>query len=410
VTAARAEIIAGYQTKVLTYDGLLGGRLIRARAGRRVVVTQLNRTDQPVSVHLHGGISPSRYDGAPMDLIAPGRSKTYVYENEQPAAFLWRHDHAHHVESENVYRGMSSPYLITDSAERALRLPSGDHEIPLVLRDGAFDAQGQLVYQMDDALGRTVLSVNGKAWPTLNVEARKYRFRIVNASNLRFFVLALADGSAFTQIGGDAGLLPAPFTTPVVVVSPGERSDIVVDFSVYPAGTQLVLKNFAASAPTALDAEVMRFDVGPPTPDDSVLPVSLPAMPGLVPATVRRAFVLQSNEDGEEMYGTINGRTFDMDRIDTRVEFGTTEEWTIRSANTTRPHNFHTHLAHFRVLTRDGRPVGPDEAGWKDTVQVLAGQEVVIRLTFDRYRGIYPYHCHFIDHSAMGMMAQLEVV
>lgn len=415
---ARSEIVPGMLTEVLTYDGVLGGRVIHAQAGRRVVVLQRNASDRPISVHLHGGVTPSRYDGAPDDLVLPGEHKVYVYANEQPAAFLWRHDHVHpqhhhdggagHVpgHGENVYRGMASPYVIKDRDETALGLPSGKYEIPLVLRDHAIDGSGQLVYTMDDAAGRSILSVNGAAWPVLEVSARKYRFRILNASNLRFFALALSDNAPFTQIGGDVGLLPAPFRTPVVVLSPGERSDVIVDFSSIAPGTEITLRNYAA-APAAPEADVLRFVVGDPVEDESVVPSTLPAVAEPPRPTVRRTIELGTDASGQ---GFINGLVFDPGRIDTQVQFGTTEEWTIRNVDPYRIHNFHTHLAHFRVLTRNGNPVGPDEAGWKDTVQVLAGQEVVLRMTFDRHRGKYTYHCHFLDHSDMGMMANLQVV
>ena len=118
------------------------------------MVRQINALDMPTSVHLHGGSNPVEHDGGMMDTIAPGRSRTYVYANDQVGATLWTHDHAHHMESEHVYRGLSGLYLLGDKAEDALGLPSGRYEVPLILRDAQFDAAGQMVYTMDDAENR----------------------------------------------------------------------------------------------------------------------------------------------------------------------------------------------------------------------------------------------------------------
>ncbi|MDQ0714061.1 FtsP/CotA-like multicopper oxidase with cupredoxin domain [Streptomyces luteogriseus] len=281
ITMRRAgvEILPGTRTDALTYNGSFTGPTIRARTGRTTVVQQVNALDMPTSVHLHGGNNPVAHDGGMMDTIAPGRKRTYVYENKQPGATLWTHDHAHHMESEHVYRGLSGLYLLRDPAEDRLGLPAGKYDIPLVLRDAHFDGNAQLVYTMDDAENRTTILVNGRPWPYLEVEARKYRFRLVNSCNLRIFVLALSDGSAtqhpVQQIGTDGGLLAAPAETPVLVLSPGERIDFVVDFSKYAPGTRLTLANMLGPGPTELVGQVMRFDIGERTADASRVPDTL---------------------------------------------------------------------------------------------------------------------------------------
>ncbi|MFC8366648.1 multicopper oxidase family protein [Streptomyces sp. NPDC057239] len=411
---ASAEILPGTRTDVLTYNGSFTGPTIRARTGRRTVVRHVNALDMPTSVHLHGGNNPVEHDGGMMDTIAPGRRRTYVYENRQPGATLWMHDHAHHMESEHVYRGLSGLYLLRDPDEDRLGLPSGKYDIPLVLRDADFDDDAAMVYTMDDAQNRTTILVNGRPWPYLEVEARKYRFRLVNSCNLRIFVLALSDGSAtqhpVQQIGTDGGLLAAPAETPVLVLSPGERIDFVVDFSKYAPGTRLTLANMLGPGPTELVGQVMRFDIGERTPDRSRVPDTLATLPPLPKPTVERAFELNMDEPGTGGHQAyINGKTFDPDRIDTHVEWGSTEVWTVTNKSVTVPHNFHTHLVQFRILERDGQPPYPAETGWKDTVLLFPGQTAKLQLTFDSHRGVYPYHCHMIDHSAMGMMAQMKI-
>ncbi|GAA5152488.1 multicopper oxidase family protein [Nocardioides marinquilinus] len=406
-----ADILPGVKSRVRTYDGDFAGSIIRAERGRRVVMVHQNKTPDPSQVHLHGGVTPQRWDGGLMDNIEPGGFREYVYANDQPGATLWLHDHVHHAHAANVFRGVARPYLLHDPAEDAFNLPSGEFDQTLVLRDARFDANGDLAYLMDDAEGRSTILVNGVPWPVMRVTARKYRFRFVNAANLRFFVMALSSGTPFTQIGGDGGLLPAPWQAPVVAISPGERAEVVVDFSAFPKGTRLTLDNYIGPGPEADVGKVMAFEVGDPAPDTSSVPASLVPLPALAAPTVKRRFELAMGEPGSgDMTATINGQVFDHDRIDTTVRWGTTEEWTVVNTNATLPHNFHTHLAPFKVVSRNGEAPMPDESGLKDTVQVFPAQEVVLRITFDSHKGVFPYHCHMLDHSDMGMMAQLKVV
>jgi spore coat protein A, manganese oxidase len=410
IKTVRTEIFPGHPTTVYGYFGSWIPPVIRAQQGRKTAVVQRNRTAVPVSVHLHGGRTAAQFDGQMKAPIAPGDSFTYRYDNDQSAAALWLHDHTHMTDAENVYQGMASPYLIESEEEADLGLPSGAHEIPLLLRDGDFGAKGQFVYTMDDTANRSTILVNGRPWPYLKVKARKYRLRVINGSNMRFFVLGLSTRTKFTQIGGDCGLLEAPFEAPVVALSPGERADVVIDFAAFKPGTNVDLINYVGPGNMDDVGQVMRFTVGDPAPDTSVVPDRLTRLPAVAKPDRTRKFTLVSSEPGvTPMTGTINGRTFDMDRVDFTVPYGSTEEWQIVNANKTVPHNFHAHLAHMRVLTRDGKPVGPEEQGWKDTVSVYPGQTVTARLTFDRHRGVFPVHCHMLDHGAMGMMAQLRV-
>ncbi len=407
------EILPGVQTKVLTYDGHFPGPVLRARSGRQVTIRHRNTLDMPIAVHLHGGNVSPENDGAPMDTVAPGAARTYTYPNQQPNATLWFHDHAHHMEAEHVYRGLSGTYIVTDDTERALPLPSGQYEIPIALRDARFDENGQLVYVMDDARGRTTVLANGRPSPYLEVAARKYRFRLLNTSNLRSFRLRLADGGQMVQIGSDGGLLERPFVTDTITLTPAERADVVVDFSRYPVGTKIVLQNTLGPGTPDQVGNVLRFDVVRTAPDPSRIPDvlrTLPPVDSLPKPAVERNIVLSMDEDGRsDPRGLMDGLQWDPDRIDQTVTFGTSEIWTVTNANKFIPHNFHMHLVQFRVLERNGVPVGPDEAGLKDTVKLFAGETVKLHATFDTYRGTYVYHCHLLDHSAMGMMANFRV-
>jgi FtsP/CotA-like multicopper oxidase with cupredoxin domain len=408
-----AQILPGYQTRVYAFNGSWPGPVIKETSGRRALVRQYNLLNKPTSIHLHGAHVPESSDGGPMDLIPSGGAKTYTYPNSQPHANLWFHDHAHHEESETVYRGLTGFYLLTDSVEQQLNLPSGAYDVPIAIRDARFDTTGQFIYEMGDLRKRTVVLANGKAWPYFNVAARKYRFRLYNTANLRFFTLKLSDGSAFQQIGSDGGLLEKPVEVTSVALSPGERADVVIDFSKYPAGTQLTLLNTAtmvAEDPVALIGKVLQFRVGSPVSDTSTVPATLRTLPPLGTPTVSREFVLSMDATNTMGSALINGKAYDHNRIDTEIAYGATEIWSVRNANLRMPHNFHMHLVQFRVVERNGQPVtsGP-ESGLKDTVAIAPGETVKVQATFTGYEGTYVYHCHMFDHAAMGMMANLRV-
>jgi FtsP/CotA-like multicopper oxidase with cupredoxin domain len=355
------------------------------------------------AVHLHGGHTPARSDGFPMDVVDPGRTRVYDYPNRQRAATLWYHDHAHHMEAEHVFRGLSGFYLLEDPAEDGLRLPSGQYDVPIHLRDARFADDGSLLFVDDDFENRNTLLANGRPQPYFPVAARKYRLRLLNASNLRTFILHLGTDEEMTQIGSDGGLLGAPTPVRVVILSPGERADIVVDFSRHPIGTQLVLTD-------QLAGPVLRFDVNRRASDHSRVPAVLRPLPALATPTVTRQITL--GLDPRDFTFKINGKTFDPERVDTTIKKGATEVWEVTNLDTAFgiPHNFHIHLVQFRVLTRNGQPPAPSEAGWKDTVPLQPGETVRLQATFADYPGRYVYHCHLIDHSSHGMMATMQIV
>lgn len=405
VKRTSVEILPGRSTPVLTYGGTFPGPTILARSGRRTVITQTNGLSVGTSMHLHGSVVDPENDGGPMDLVAPGGSRTYTYLNPQVAASLWYHDHAHHKEAEHVYRGMSGLYLITDDNEAALPLPRGQYDVPIAVRDIGLNEDGSLYFDHQFE-SRPQILVNGKPQPYFQVAARKYRFRVLNGSNLRPFEFKLSTGHEFVQIASDRGLLGAPHTTTSLPLSPGERGDIVVDFSRYPVGTKIVLQNVLF--PQASTSEIMRFDVVRTAADSSSVPAKLATLPALGTPTVTRRFELDLDEATGN--GVINGKLYDENRADTTVKWGSTEIWEIKNLDMI-PHNFHIHLVDFRILDINGTPPSAGEAGLKDTVRTMPGETARIQVTFNfPYAGRYYYHCHLIDHSSMGMMANLDIV
>lgn len=403
IEPANVEIVPGLPAAVRTFGGDFVGPTIRAKTGLPIRITYTNKLDRQANVHLHGGHVPQASDGYPTDVIAPGGRRTYDYPNTQQGATLWYHDHSHHTEAENVYFGMHGFYIVEDDAERSLNLPTGQYDVPIMLRDAEIDENGGLVFPSHPP-DRTTILANGKPVPYFPVAARKYRFRLLNAANERQLRLTLG-GAQIVQIASDGGLLPAPVVRTDLGLGSAERADIVVDFSRHAVGSQVVL--YDVSGP------VLRFDVVRTAADTSRVPARLRALPALRRATAERDITFRFDlSDPNGPVGLMNERAFDPSQVDFRVKRGTTEIWRIRNDDTEFgiPHTFHLHLEQFRVLDRDGAPPTLDDAGRKDTIMVAPGETVRIQATFTEFTGKYVYHCHFLEHSSLGMMAQMEIV
>lgn len=427
ISESLAEILPGKLTPIFGYDGIFPGPTIQARRGRRTVVRYTNALREHTTVHLHGGVVAPEHDGQPMDMVHPGESREYVYENDQPSATLWYHDHAMDETGRHCYLGLCGFYLIADEAEEALPLPKGEYDIPLAICDRRFTADGAFDYPaitddvlMYGALGDTVL-VNGAVQPKLEVAARRYRLRFLNASNARPYELALSSGEAFVQIGSDGGLLPAPVARETIRLDAAERADVVVDFAGYPVGTTVVLRNLLGAGGTS---EVMRFEVTREAADESSVPAELRPIERLDPADAVVEREIEFGFDAERGLWLLNGLPYEDGRIDFRPQRGTTEIWRIsngaphdhrREGDVSDPgrdfvHPFHVHGAFFQVLDRNGEPPPAHELGWKDTVAVQPLEAVRILIRFDRHPGVFMFHCHKLEHEDRGMMGLFEVV
>jgi FtsP/CotA-like multicopper oxidase with cupredoxin domain len=417
---ARVEILPGLETTIWGYEGMFPGPTFRARSGREVVVNQTNLLSEGTAVHLHGGVTAPDSDGYPTDLIAPADRRAYVYSNEHPAATLWYHDHAMDRTGLHNYMGLAGFYLVEDDVEDRLPLPKGAFDVPLLLQDRRFAADGSLVFRPLGDVGMIdgdVLLVNGVPWPRFAVANRRYRFRILNGSNSTIFNVALDSGHPFAMIGTEGGLLPAPVQVPEVRVAMAERVEVVIDFAAYPIGTHVVLENRDGAGRMG---QIMRFDVVRHEPDDSSVPATLRPFEALTEAMAvqTREWVfgprptLTANPPVEWV---INGREFDPNRIDATPVLGTVEIW--RVVNQTlgfgaggMDHPVHVHLVNFLLLDRNGAKPAPYEAGWKDTVLIPKGEEVRLIMRFAGHRGKYIMHCHNLEHEDSAMMTSFLVV
>ena len=436
---AEVEILPGLRTRIMGYDGIFPGPTIRARRGRQTVLRYRNKLGVPTVVHLHGGHTPAESDGFPTDLVLPAAggsgyvpqavggttsigTRTYTNPMNQRAATLWYHDHRMGFTGPQVWRGLAGFLLVADDEDDALPLPKGPRDVPLMITDRAFAADGALIYpgmdphlvgmagvdadHMQGAAGDVIL-VNGAPWPRMEVDAARYRFRILNASNARRYELALDHDGSFTQIGSDQGLLAAPVRHDTIPIAPAERFDVIVDFGAYPVGTEVTLTNRLGAGGTA---QVMRFVVTRTVPDESAIPEKLSAyeaLPATAPTTrpwmFKKGHVSSMGMDGDGW--VVNGKEFDPRRIDAAPKLGEVEIWRLA---TDAYHPVHIHLSPFQVVSRNGGPPGTGDQGWKDTIDLNPKEYADVAVRFDDYTGRYLLHCHNLEHEDMAMMATFE--
>jgi spore coat protein A, manganese oxidase len=440
-------------TRMWGYEGSVPGPTIDVRKGRGVLVEWSNElpkdhflpidhtlhgahADQPdvrTAVHVHGAKVAPESDGYPEDWYPSGRSTTSHYPLQQDAATLWYHDHAMGIERLNQYAGLFGAFLVRDDAEDSLGLPRGDKEIPLILCDRLFGADGQLIYPTSGMAAAPWVSevngdatlINGKLFPFVDVEPRRYRLRIVNASNSRFYYLSFVDGSAvapFHQIGSDQGLLPVPVPLTSVTLAPAERADIVVDFGPLD-GQHVVLRSQAL--------ELMQLRVAAaPRRHEAPLPAALRRVARIPEAAAAKSRTLTLNDyrdtTRQRMIMLLN-KSYWRDEVTEKPELDSVEIWSLMNL-TEDTHPIHLHLVRFQVLDRQkfdadefktsghleklGAPVSPEpnEMGWKDTVRAYPGFITRIIMRFEGYAGRYVWHCHVLEHAANEMMRPFDVV
>jgi spore coat protein A len=429
--SSRIEILPGIQTQIWGYNGLFGGPTIRNTRGRPAIVRQINNLPARhprlgysalTSVHLHGSDSLPQYDGYASDITRPGQYKDYRWPNDQDARTLWYHDHGVHHTAENAYMGLAAMYTLHDKLEQSLPIPHGRYDVPLMIRDALFDANGELLFYDPEHSGvhGDVILVNGRPWPVMKVERRKYRFRILNASVSRGFRLELSTGEPFVFIGTDGGLMQRPQSAKSFRLGIAERYEVVIDFAKYKIGERVVLNNLGVkNTPNfATTGKVMAFDVSSEPTDlsgNSVPAVLNPAAPSmnLTPAMAKRTRRFEFiREHGE---WTINGKTW-QDVVDSNFQsvlanpaLGDVEIWEFANLSGGWWHPVHVHLIDFKILDRNGSPPFPYEIGGKDVVYVGENETVRMIAKFGPRTGRYMIHCHNLVHEDHDMMGQFRV-
>ena len=428
---ATAEIARGVSSSVFTWADGPVGPTIEARTGQRATIEMRNELDEPTIAHWHGLRPPEASDGHPRLQVGPHGRHAYDFVVREPAGLYWYHSHAHARTAPQVYLGLAGLFIVRDEAEESLGLPSGPRELALVLQDKRQDPSGQLAY---DPVGHELMEgflsggayVNGVRFPRIEVEASRYRLRVLAAGNARIFRLGLSNGTPFTLIGGDAGLLETPIELLSIDLGTGERADLLVDFSGLPRGATVRLRSLGFESPARMgmgrgmmggrmmmgggaqsaqgaELDLAEFVVTRPGRSSGPVPARLLQLDRIPRTSAERERTFRF--DSRMMMHTINGRVFEMERVDERVRFGATEIWRFINDGPF-PHPVHMHAVHFQVLSRNGgrARVFPWERGWKDTVLVFPGEAVEVISRFDSHRGMFLLHCHNLEHEDMGMM------
>ncbi len=413
----------------------------------------------PTVTHLHGGHTEASSDGYPDAWFTPDFQQTgnqfikqeYTYANTQEPTLLWYHDHAVGLTRLNVYAGLAGAYILRNDWENNLNLPSGDYEIPLIISDKSFNEDGSLFYPsapeapnhpspsiLPEMYGDMIL-VNGKTWPVLEVEPRKYRFRLLNASDSRFYHFMFDNGMPFSIIGTDGGLIDHPNELTDLLVAPAERYDIIIDFSNPAYQNQTIILQNDANSPYPFGdpvdipnaGQIMAFKVVKPLTgqDYSVVPQNLRSsfLPN-PPAPVRtRQVTLNEGMDAigrlKPILGTVEDGVLNWTApITENPQINEPEIWEI--INTTPDaHPIHLHQIFFQVLdhqafdvnafnatgtiTRLGQPI-VETKEFKDTYVVMPGEIARFAMTFD-LEGLYVWHCHILSHEDYDMMRPLYV-
>jgi spore coat protein A len=443
---AQASIIPGTSTRIFGYNGIFPGPTIVSRRGRPTIVKHTNTLPVPTVVHLHGGHTPHDSDGYPTDYIYPtdlsylnahagmamhGKdrapmpsgdttdgTRTYTYPVDQRAAMLWYHDHRMDFTGPSVWNGLAGLHIVRDDEEDALGLPSARREIPLMITDRSFAADGSFLYpSVDPSLAGTpgvtedfvagvlgdVMLVNGTPWPVTTVDAASYRLRILNACNARRLDLRLdpQPPEPLTQIGTEGGLLAAPIRHTHFELAPAQRLDAIVDFSAFAPGTEVTLRNDFGDGSMSL---IMRFVVGEARDAAYRVPDRLSTIEPLTAdqAVVTRTFNFQQGDVDHRKGWLIGGAPFRPDTVAASARLGTVEVWNLIADF---HHPVHVHLSPFQILGRGIGGPGEFDAGWKDTIDLRPAEAATIAVRFEDYAGTFVFHCHNLEHEDMAMMA-----
>lgn len=441
---ARAQMLPGLTTTVAGYNGLFPGPTIRVDQGTRAEVRIRNAFPraglfypQPIdiSTHLHGSPSLPQYDGYANDISVPGFVKTYHYPNDQSASTLWYHDHRHTLTAQNVYAGLAAFYPISDPFERA-QLPQGEFDVPLLISDALFNADGSLAFDVTDDKGLwgDVILVNGVPWPTMKVKPRIYRFRVLIASVARSYRPTLSNGDPVYIVGTDGGMMPVVQAVASWRQGTAERYEILIDFRKLAVGQTVDLRNLSNknNIDFANMDKIMRFQVVPdsgPASTVTSIPRTLDVGPArdagrggvrvmdLTPAMAVARRELRFERDGGEW--TINKVTWaEVQASGFRKLFAnpapfSVEQWTFVNKSGGWFHPVHVHLVDGKVIARniDGGQPFAWERGPKDVFYVGENESVTVLMQFATQpngEGKYMIHCHNMTHEDRDMMVQFS--
>jgi len=392
--------------------------------GTETVIRYLNSGTENATVHLHGSYTHSVWDGWASDDVPVGSYKDYYYPNSESGRSMWYHDHVHGSTSKHAYYGQAGIYIVKDPAEDALQLPAGKYDVPLALTDKIYQSNGDLARPDGSRINffGDVIQVNEQPWPYLQVEPRKYRFRLFDMSLSRpynlYFVADDNQPIAFQVIASDSGLFASPVTTKDMLISMGERYEIVFDFSAYAEKNITLMNNLPDNLAQQFDNtdKVMRFTVGKTVSDGSNNGDVPSRLNGNINWPMQRTTVDHTFnfQFGGSNTWTINGVTFDdiNNRVLARPPQGTVQLWELKHSGGPSTHPVHIHLVNMQVISRSGGSRGllPYEAaGLKDIVFLEPFETVRVLAMYGPWNGMYMFHCHNLIHEDNAMIDVFNV-
>jgi FtsP/CotA-like multicopper oxidase with cupredoxin domain len=431
----------GQPVKSYGYSAPVLGPVLRLARGQSTEITIENRMDRATTVHWHGLVIPAAVDGGPHNTIAPHGIWKPVLRVDQPETTAWFHPHPHGETARQVYSGLAGMLIVEDGSGVSMGLPHtyGTDDLPLILQDRWFTSSGAPVYEpgpmdiMAGYRGDTII-VNGTIAPVTRVPAGIVRLRLLNGANARIFDLRFADGRTFHVIASDGGYLAAPVAMRSLIMAPGERYEVLVDFSnvaeavlvTGPDNNFPMMGMMGGGQRLAGGDNVMKFEVDA---SKQAAVKSMPTKLAQIPlpdrsrAVARRQFLLNDMMMGGMMGGmgfgrggggrgptmAINGQPFNMEQIDVATKLGTVELWEIGSQMMAHP--FHVHGTQFQILSLNGQVPPLHMQGWKDTVIVAREAQILVPLTQPASRSHpFMFHCHILEHEDAGMMGQYVCV
>jgi len=440
------EFIPGYLTQTAGVNGPILGPTLIINKGDAVAINVTNELSDTTTMHWHGVHLPSEMDGGPHSKIAPNTTWSPNWIAMDNASTMWYHPHLHHTTYKQVMMGVSGIIINRDPAESALDLPRtyGVDDIPLVLQTKVMTADHQIDTDLDHRNMDTMLLVNATRDAYFNAPAQLVRFRILNGSAMRSFNVGLSNGADFWVIGSDGGLLSAPVQVNDLVVSNGERYEIIVDLSGL-EGTSVDLMNFGTTMPSGIygtatmggmggssipnysnnplngaDFTLLTLNVGEPTVNSIFsLPTELVSVDVLSEFDVDENRTLDMSAVVMGPDGALNGpfqindSPFNMSEVNEVVKINNTEVWTINN-QTQIAHPFHIHDVQFNIIELNGSTPPAHMQGWKDVVLVpgqMGSAKFIAKFEdFTDPEIPFMYHCHILAHEDEGMMGQFIVV
>ncbi len=405
------DIAPGKTIEAWGFNNQVPGPLLQANVGDTLVIRVTNNLNEPTTIHWHGLCLPASMDGtdATQQPIAPGEIFEYRFEVPHAGTF-WYHSHTN--ETVQMERGMYGSIIVNDEKD-----PVTDGDRIFMIDDMKLNTQNEftkpgwfiprVVERHDGREGDTLL-INGKEKPVINVNAGQMeRWRFINSSSARYFLLYM-EGKEFQIIGTDGGLLEHPRTVTEVLITPGERMDIVA--GPFTEGETFAIESLPYNRVTFLKPKRQKFatiKVGSAKPSVAFIPDTLRTIEPLATqdAEVMRHIKLSV---GPSLTNGMNFLVNDEVHVnDKPVRVGELQIWEINNVSL-MDHPFHLHGFYFQVIEENG--IAPAYKAWKDTYNLTPRTKIKIAWMPDNRPGTWMYHCHIIEHHAAGMMANFEVI